>query len=132
MAAFLIDLLDDEEPDPDLEASGDERDASYPEDRLARSQGDPHGDAEDDDPGEESGDDEPDQDGERELGWTHTIRQEGEQWRGDGAWVGNGEPSLGWTTAEAAHGSYAKVSEKATDCEEQCEDEAEEDDDRCE
>jgi hypothetical protein len=86
----LLALLDRMEGDPDLEANGDERDASWPEGYTGASFG---AACEDDEDGHDAEADKAD--AEPELGWTEDINQTTSLLVRDGGAEG-GEPFLGW------------------------------------
>jgi hypothetical protein len=86
----LLALLDRMEGDPDLEANGDEHDASWPEGYTGASFGVA---CEDDEDGHDAEADKAD--AEPELGWTEEINQTTSLLVRDGGAEG-GEPFLGW------------------------------------
>ncbi|MBL8576127.1 MAG: hypothetical protein JNK47_02790 [Mesorhizobium sp.] len=89
----LINMLDDMEPDPDLELNGDEFDQSYPNGCQKTDQ--PYEDAEEDDCGEANGDDEPSL-GAQEVRYPCSQEHWAQGGKDDREDDGDSEPFLGW------------------------------------
>lgn len=94
----LLAVLDSMEGDPDLEANGDEHDASWPEGYTGTNFGAACEDDEDDHDAEADK-----ADAEPELGWTEDIDQAAAMLV-QGIGTESGEPFLGWSEAEAEAG----------------------------